>query len=122
MIDAQQIDELIRREGMKPIFSDGAIIGFRLSTRAKKPIDTTRPLRPDQLDVTGGMIEMVFVDQSKQQPLGRFVVDRSTAEMMLQMLSDTIRKFDETMKNNDLTKLMPSDQQRGRVEGQSPYM
>lgn len=121
MIDAQQIDELIRKEGMKPVFADGVILGFRLSARAKKPMDAKQPIRPEQLDVAGGMIEIVFVDQSKQQPLGRYIFDRNTAEAVLQMLADTVKKFDETMEKKDITKLMPQARP-ARPEGQSSYM
>jgi hypothetical protein len=108
MIDNVQVEEKAGQTGMKSIFADGAVLGARFKGVTKQ----TPGKNPEkqQVNITGGLIEITFVDSGRQQPLGRFVFDRQTAQEILVSLNDAIAKFDETIKQNDLSKLMPKKQ------------
>lgn len=107
MNDTTQIDEAIRRDGIKPIFADGALVGFRFKAKSKQNPKAGKAIEGKDMSVVGGLIEMTFLDVSKQQPLARFVFDRATAEEILQILTDSIKKFDEIMGKEGLSKILP---------------
>ncbi len=118
MINNEEIVQSIKNQGMKPIFSDGLITGFRLKAQPKK--DKKGVIKPDQgVDIVSGLIEITFVDTSKQEALGVFVIDRQTAEEMRTVLNETIKKFDETM-GKKLSDIMPK-QPQGKQDSQTSY-
>jgi hypothetical protein len=117
MIDASEVNAEIKRRGMAPIFTDGVMVGLRLRTKTKSGISSKEPVDPSNLDIVGGLIEMVFVDNSKQQPLGVFIFDRQTAEELRNALNETITKFDEFLRSKDLSRLMPKHgEERGEQQ------
>ncbi len=111
MADPAQIDENIRQNDIRPIFADGFLMGFRLKTKPKTPPANSKQVnvKPEDSDVVSGLIEITFVDESKQQALGRFVVDRETADNLSRGLVETIKKFDEVMGKEGLSELMPKN-------------
>ncbi len=118
MINNDEIIQSIKSQGMKPIFSDGLITGFRLKAQPKK--DKKGMFKQDQnVDIVSGLIEITFVDTSKQEALGVFVIDRQTAEEMRTVLNETIKKFDETM-GKKLSDILPKPQQ-GKQDAQTSY-
>lgn len=114
MPNPAQIDENIRTNDIKPIFCDGFMIGFRIKAKNMKPgeanIESAKPL--------GGLLELTFVDEGKQQALGRFVMDRATAEDLSNQLVEAIKKFDGVMGKDGLTKLLPKSSPKS---GDSSY-
>ncbi|HIH50161.1 MAG: hypothetical protein ABSE71_03915 [Candidatus Micrarchaeaceae archaeon] len=114
MADQAIIEESIKAEGLKPIFSDGFLIGFRFKTKPKQNRANLNPanLKPEDTDVISGLIEMTFVDESKQMALGRFIIDRETAENLSNVLVETIKRFDQVMGKGGLSKLMPKNAEK----------
>ena len=112
MLDTNEVNAEIKRNSMKPVFTDGVIVGLRLKTKAKKNTDLSKPVEPKNMNIAGGMIEVVFTDVSKQMPLGIFILDRQTAEELKIALNQTTEKLDELLKSNDLSKLMPKQDNR----------
>jgi hypothetical protein len=64
-------------------------------------------MKPEDTDVVSGLIEITFVDEGKQQALGRFVLDREMAENLSNGLVETLKKFDQIMGKEGLSKLLP---------------
>lgn len=114
MADPAQIDESIKSNDIRPIFSDGFLIGFRFKTRPKNAQAGAKQasMKPEDADVVSGLIEITFVDESKQQALSRFVIDRETAENLSRGLIETIKKFDEVMGKEGLSKILPKSTER----------
>jgi hypothetical protein len=109
MADPAQIDESIRSNNVQPVFSDGFLLGFRFKAKPKSgPLGIQlTSLNAKNASVVSGLIELTFVDESKQQALSRFIIDRETAENLSKGLIDTIKKFDEVMGKEGLSKIMP---------------
>lgn len=106
MADAAHIEESIKKNDVKPIFADGFLTSFRIKARNTKGASA----KPEDVTPIGGLIELIFVDESKQQALGRFVLDRVTTEELAKTLIDTIKKFDDVMGKGGLSKILPKNQ------------
>ena len=101
-----QIDESIKANDVKPIFTDGFLITFRIKAKSTN----TQAIKVEDATPTSGLIELTLVDEGKQQALGRYVIDRETAENLSKALTDTITKLDSIMIKGGLTKLLPKSQ------------
>ncbi len=103
MPDARQVNENIVRDSIHPIFADGFLVSFRIRAKNAKHADS----KLEDATPIGGLIEIVFVDESRQQPLGRFIIDRTTAEELSIVLNDSIKKFDSAMSKGGLSGILP---------------
>ena len=109
MADPAQVDESIKSNGITPIFADDFLVSFRI--KAKNMKGTTS--KPEDAIPIGGLIEIAFVDGTKQQALGRYVLDRETTMNLSNGLIETLKKFDEVMGKGGLTKLLRKNQKQG---------
>ena len=106
MVTEEQMNESILRDKIYPFFTDGIAIGFRIM--AKNTSSTEVKL--EDVTASNGLIELIFLDNGKSQVLGRFVMDRNTAENLVNTLNDSIRKFDAAMAKGGITSILPKKQ------------
>lgn len=108
MANPADIDQSIKSNDIKPISSDGFLVGLRIKAKNMNP----KEVKPETATPVSGLLEITFVDESKQQALGRFLIDRTTADELSRALIETIKKFDEVMGKEGLTKLLPKSAKR----------
>jgi hypothetical protein len=112
MPDQAQIHESIITDGVKPVFADGFMIAFRIKAKNEKPTE----MNFESADVTSGLLELIFIDESQQQALSRVVLTRETAEEVSKGLIESLKKLDEVMGIGGLSKIMPKQENKPRSD------
>ncbi len=108
MANPTEIAQSAKINGIKPIFTDGFLIGFRFKAKNGKQTE----VKLEELTATSGLLEITFVDESMQQALGRFILNRDVAEDLTKVLTESIKKFDEAMAKGGLARVIPKQEQK----------
>ena len=98
-----ELNENIKRVGMLPVFADSVSIATRIKGNKKGEMQ--------------GFLEIIFMDSTKNQPLGRFVLDSFTAGDLERVLQDSLKKLNEILKKIKI----PQQQSQTKEQQQSSY-
>ncbi len=92
--EQQNININLGKSRLKPIFAEEIAVAIRV-----------KAFKNDKGDVEKeGYLELIFIDMMKQQSIGEFVINRSTAKSFLQLLSQNIQVLEKELANKNMPK------------------
>jgi hypothetical protein len=103
-----QVNINLARSKLKPIFADeiGIVTKVKANKNEKGEVEKE------------GHIELIFLDMVKQQPIGEFVISKSTAKALLGALAQNITNLEKEL----ASKSMPKQPEIKTTSGDSSYI
>lgn len=91
----QQINIDLSKSSSKPIFADEIAIAARLKAFQK---DKKSPIEKE------GHVALIFLDMTKQQAVGEFIISRFTARGLIASLSQTLEQLEKELASKEMPK------------------
>jgi hypothetical protein len=89
-----QLNINLSQSKIKPIFADEVAIALRI-----------KAFKNDKGKVEKeAHFSLIFIDMMKQQPIGEFVINRTTAKAFAQILVQNITELDKQLANKEMPK------------------
>ena len=84
----------LAKSKLKPVFAEEIAIAFRVKAFKGEKGEVEKE----------GYLELIFIDMMKQQSVGEFVINRSTAKSFLQLLGQNIQVLEKELANKNMPK------------------
>ena len=89
-----QLNINLTQSKIKPIFADEVAIALRIKAYKNEKGKVEKEAH----------FSLIFIDMMKQQPIGEFVINRTTAKAFAQILMQNIVELDRQLANKDMPK------------------
>jgi len=90
----EQLNINLAKSKLKPLFADEIALLVKIKAKKKDNGEVEKE----------GHISIIFIDITKQQPIGEFVISRTTAKDFIINLNQTIINLDKELASKDMPK------------------
>ncbi|MDE1860518.1 MAG: hypothetical protein KGH72_02255 [Candidatus Micrarchaeota archaeon] len=92
--EQQPVNINMAKSKLKPVFADEVGIVLKVKANKNEKGDVEKE----------GHVELIFLDMVKQQPIGEYILSKSTAKALVGTLSQSLINLDKELANKSMPK------------------